>query len=100
MRCYEFIAKTKKVLDVQPSVAQGQAKVAQLVNQIAASDQQRPPTAEEKVIAQMQYANMKKQADRTYAAQLQQQLIAIQAKQAGVALPRVGGRVKRTISKD
>jgi len=94
------MARTKKVLDVQPSAAQGQAKVAQLVNQIAASDQQRPPTAEEKVIARMQYANMKKQADRTYAAQLQQQLNAIQAKQANDATPRVGGRVRRGISKE
>ena len=61
-------------LSVQPAMVKQQARVGQVVGQIAASDQQQAPTELDKVLAMRSYANMKKRADRTYAERLRQQL--------------------------
>lgn len=76
MRIHEILARTRKVLDVQPAPAQRQSRINQVVSQIAASDQQKQPTEMDKVLAMRQYANMKKQANRNYVQNLQQQLAA------------------------
>jgi iron-sulfur cluster repair protein YtfE (RIC family) len=74
MRCYEFIARKKKVLDIQPAQVQRQQRINNVVSQIAASDQQQQPTETDKVMAMQQYANMKQQVNRNYANSLRQQL--------------------------
>jgi len=74
MKISEIIANTKQVQQVQPSVVKRQARVANVVSQIAASDAQQPATELDKVLAMRQMAAMKKQTDRLYAQRLQQQL--------------------------
>jgi len=49
-------------------------RVRQVVAQIAASDQQKPVTEKEKVLAMWRYRELKKQTDKNYAARLRQQL--------------------------
>lgn len=79
MRCYEFMARTKKVLDVQPNAVQQQARVAQVVDRIAASDQHKQPTEMDKVLAMRSYAEMKRQAKRRYIDALRIRLAAADA---------------------
>ena len=74
MKIKEIIAPTRQVLDVKPSVVKQQGKVLGVVNQIAASDAQPPPTELEKVLAMRQMAALKKRTDRSYAQRLRQQL--------------------------
>jgi hypothetical protein len=59
---------------VQPSVVKQQGRVGQVVAKIAASDQQKPATEIEKVLAMRRYSDLKKQTDKNYAARLRQQL--------------------------
>lgn len=92
MRCYEFMARTKKVLDVQPSAVQKQRRIAQVVNQIAASSQQQPPSDDEKMLAQLQFADMQSQADAAYTTQLKNQLERIEAQKPKA---KVSGRELR-----
>jgi len=73
MKVNEVIQQQRPV-QVQPSVVTQQRKVAGVVGQIAASDQQQPPTEMDKVMAMRQHAAMKKQTDRTYAERLRQLL--------------------------
>ena len=77
MKIKEIVARTRKVLDVQPAPVQSQARINQVVSQISASDQQKQPTDMEKMLATRQYQRMKQQADQNYANGLQQQLAAI-----------------------
>lgn len=96
MRCYEFMARTSKVLDVQPRAVQQQQRVGQVVQQIAASDQHQAPTEEDKVLAMMQYRQMKRQRERSYAEQLQQQLAATEGDGTGLKSAGAGwGGVRR-----
>jgi len=79
---------------IEPSIVQRQARVNNIVGQIAASNQARPPTEREVVAAHMQYAAMKKQNDAAYARRLRQQATQAVQVQAPKA-PKVGGRYKR-----
>ena len=45
MKIKEIVLPTRKVLDVQPAPVQRQARVNQVVSQIAASDQRKPEVA-------------------------------------------------------
>jgi len=74
MRICEVIARKKQVIDVQPAQMQRQSRINQVVNQIAASDQQQQPSEMDKVMATRQYATMKKQAQQNYTKQLRLQL--------------------------
>ncbi len=74
MKIKEIIAPMRQVLDVKPTVVKQQGKVLGVVNQIAASDAQQPPTEFEKVLAMRSYSNLKKRTDKTYAQRLRQQL--------------------------
>jgi hypothetical protein len=65
---------------IQPSLVKQQARVGQVVAQIAASDQQQAPTEMEKVMAMRQYANMKKRTDKAYRQRLRQQLANAEAR--------------------
>ena len=64
----------QKVVQVLPTAVKQQARVGAIVGQIAASDNQRPPTEFEKVMAFRRYCDLRKQTDANYAARLQQQL--------------------------
>ena len=59
---------------VPPSIVKQQGRVSQVVAKIAASDQQKPATEMEKVLAMRRYSDLKKQTDKNYAARLRQQL--------------------------
>ena len=72
MKIKEVIAP--RPVQVQPSVVSQQARVAKVVNQRAASDQQQPPSEMDKVMAIRQMSAMKKQSDKQYAQRLRQQL--------------------------
>lgn len=76
MKIREIIEATaaKQPVAIQPSLVKQQGRVGQLVTQIAASDQQQPATEMEKVLAMRRYSDLKKQADKNYAARLRQQL--------------------------
>ncbi len=74
MKIKEIITPTRQVLDVPPTVVKQQGMVLGVVNQIAASDAQQPPTEMEKVLAMRSYANLRKRTDKTYAQRLRQQL--------------------------
>ena len=65
---------------IQPTVVKQQARIAGVVNQIAASDTQQAPTEDEKVLAFAAYCEKKKQTDRNYAARLRQQLVKAETK--------------------
>ena len=73
MKVFEVIQQRQPAA-VQPSVVTQQRKVAGVVGQIAAGEQQQPPTEMDKVMAMRQYAAVKKQTDRTYAERLRQLL--------------------------
>lgn len=64
---------------VQPSIVKQQGRVGQVVAKIAASDQQKPATEMEKVLAMRRYSDLKKQTDRNYVARLRQQLVNAEA---------------------
>lgn len=65
---------TSRPAAMQPSVVKQQARVAQVVSDIAANDTKQAPTEMDKVLAIRSYANIKKRTDKNYAARLQQQL--------------------------
>ncbi len=76
MKIQEVTAlRTRQVLYVQPATLDRQQRIAGMVNQLAADDQQpRPATDDEKALAFMQFSNMKRQAQANYAKRLRQQL--------------------------
>ncbi len=90
----EILEAKQQAAPMQPSIVQRQARVNNVVRQIAASDQARPPTEAEVVSAHMQYAAIKKQNDALHARRLQQQAIQAAQKSAPKA-PKVGGRQLR-----
>ena len=67
-------AQQQQPVAVPPSIVKQQGRVGQVVAKIAASDQQKPATEMEKVLAMRRYSDLKKQTDKTYAARLRQQL--------------------------
>jgi hypothetical protein len=67
-------AAPQRPVAVPPSIVKQQGRVSQVVAKIAASDQQKPATEMEKVLAMWRYRDLKKQTDRSYAARLRQQL--------------------------
>lgn len=67
-------AAPQRPVAVPPSLVKQQGRVGQVVAQIAASDQQKPATEMEKVLAMRRYSDLKKQTDKDYAARLRQQL--------------------------
>jgi hypothetical protein len=67
-------AAPQRPVAVPPSIVKQQGRVSQVVAKIAASDQQKPATEMEKVLAMRRYSDLKKQTDKTYAARLRQQL--------------------------
>ena len=73
MKIKEVISNNQPA-QVQPSVVQRQARVAKVINQRVASDQQQAPSEMDKVMAMRKMATMKKQTDRNYAARLRRQL--------------------------
>ncbi len=80
MKIREVVSPTKQVLNVQPNLVKQQQRVANVVQQIAASDQQRAPTEMDKVLAMRQMSAMEKQADKNYVIGLQRQLHAAKKK--------------------
>jgi len=72
MRYYEFIGEAKRRQILQPDLLKQQARIAKVVNRIAATDVQEP-TDDEKAIAMMQYSELKKRNNKLYAQKLQQQ---------------------------
>lgn len=80
MKIREIIeAATQRPVAVPPSIVKQQGRVGQVVAQIAASDQQKPATEMEKVLAMRRYSYLKKQTDRNYAARLRRQLASAEA---------------------
>ncbi len=67
-------AQQQQPVAVPPSIVKQQGRVSQVVAKIAASDQQKPATEMEKVLAMRRYSDLKKQTDRSYAVRLRQQL--------------------------
>jgi hypothetical protein len=67
-------AQQQQPVAVPPSIFKQQGRVSQVVAKIAASDQQKPATEMEKVLAMRRYSDLKKQTDKSYAARLRQQL--------------------------
>ena len=75
MKVREIIeAAPQRPVAVPPSIVKQQGRVGQVVAKIAASDQQKPATEMEKVLAMRRYSDLKKQTDKNYAARLRQQL--------------------------
>lgn len=74
MKINEIIGKAPQRSQLQPSVVKRQARRNKIVAQIAANDQQQPPTEEEKVRAMWAYRDLKMRNDKTYAQRLRQQL--------------------------
>jgi len=71
---------------VQPSIVKQQARVAGLVNKMAASDAQQAPTEMDVILAMRKRADIQKQTDKNYMQRLKQQLanaIAQQNKNGG-----------------
>jgi len=79
MKICEIISNAPKRTQLQPSILKQQARVNKVVAQIAASDQQQPPTEDEKVLAMWAIRDMKKRTDQNYAEQLKQQLAKAEA---------------------
>lgn len=80
MKIQEIIeAAPQRPLAVPPSIVKQQGRVGQVVAKIAASDQQKPATEKEKVLAMWRYRDLKKQTDKDYAARLRQQLASTEA---------------------
>ena len=78
--CAPQQSRTPKAVQLQPSVVKQQANIGKVVGQIAASDRQRAPTEDEKVLAMWAFRDMQKQTDMTYAQRLRQQLAAAEKK--------------------
>ena len=74
MKVKEIIEARQHPIAVPPSLVKQQGRVGQVVAQIAASDQQKPATEMEKVLAMRRYSDLKKQTNKNYAARLRQQL--------------------------
>jgi hypothetical protein len=75
MKVCEVIAnRSQKPVAVQPSVVKQQTQIGNVMANIAASDQRKPPTELEKVLAMRNVRNMKKRTDKAYADRLRQQL--------------------------
>lgn len=75
MKVCEIIANTaQRPVAVQPSVVKQQAQVGKVMANIAASDQQKPPTELEKVLAMRNVNKLRKRTDKAYAERLRQQL--------------------------
>lgn len=75
MKVREIIeAAPQRPVAVPPSIVKQQGRVSQVVAKIAASDQQKPATEMEKVLAMRRYSDLKKQTDKNYATRLRQQL--------------------------
>ncbi len=79
---------TPALNQLQPTALQQQARINQVIQQIAAADQKRPPNAAEIAMAHQQYEVMKQKNDAAYAEKVRKR--AIQSK-----MPREGGRLKR-----
>jgi len=75
MKVREIIeAAPQRPVAVPPSLVKQQGRVGQVMAKIAASDQKKPATEMDKVMAMRRYADLKKQTDKNYAARLRQQL--------------------------
>ena len=75
MKVCEVIGnRQRRPAAVQPSVVTQQAKVAGVVGQLAASEQQQPPTEMDMVMGMRRYSDLKKLTDKTYAERLRQLL--------------------------
>ncbi len=75
MKVCEVIGnRQRRTAAVQPSVAVQQAKVNGVVGQLAASEQQQPPTEMDMVMGMRRYSDLKKLTDRNYAEHLRQLL--------------------------
>lgn len=80
MRVKEVLARTKKVLDIQPTAVTKQQRIAGVMSQLAINDQQpQPATEDERVLAMFKYDELKKQKELDYEAKLRQVLAAMQA---------------------
>lgn len=73
MKVYEVIGNSAQA-PVQPSVLAQQTRVNKLIQQMAATDAQKPATEMDKVVAMQQMADLKKRTDNAYANRLRQQL--------------------------
>lgn len=72
MRYYEFVCEAQRRQILQPDLLKQQARVANVVNRLAATDVQQP-TEDDIAIAMMQYRELKKRNNKLYAQKLQQQ---------------------------
>lgn len=73
--CEIITANTaQRPVAVQPSVVKQQTQVGKVMANITASDQQKPPTELEKVLAMRNVSKLKKRTDAAYAQRLRQQL--------------------------
>jgi hypothetical protein len=72
MRYYEFVGESQSRQVLQPDLLKQQARVAKVVNRLAATDVQQP-TEDDIAIGMMQYSELKKRNNKLYAQQLQQQ---------------------------
>jgi hypothetical protein len=79
MKINEIISQAQRPTVVQPTVVKQQARVANVVGQIAASDAKQAPTEMDKVMAMRRYADIKKRTNKNYAERLRQQLANVQA---------------------
>jgi len=80
MKIREIIEKRpQQPTTIQPSLVKQQARIAGVVNKIAASDTQQAPTVDEKALAFRAYCEKKKLTDKNYAARLRQQLANVEA---------------------
>lgn len=81
MKVFEVIGSVQQpqAPAMQPTVQTRQARINKLVQQRVSSQAQLPPTVDEKMLAMMQTANLKKRTDQTYAQRLRQQAAAAQS---------------------
>jgi len=75
MKVFEIVANTtQKPVALQPSVVKQQTQVGRVMANIAASDQRKPPTELEKVLAMRNVSKLKKRTNAAYAQRLRRQL--------------------------
>jgi len=76
MKVCEIIAAntSQRPVAVPPSVVKQQTQVGRVMANIAASDQRKPPTELEKVLAMRNVRKLKKRTDMAYAERLRHQL--------------------------
>jgi hypothetical protein len=72
MKVFEVIGQ-QQAPAMQPTAVAQQARVNKLVQQRMASQAQLPATEDEKIMAMMQAADLKKRTDKAYANRLRQQ---------------------------